>query len=74
MTLAEDAAAHVDFAGIHALSLRAAGYAVATKCLQVQAYAETRDPIFVFARRRQGARRRWSCASVTSAKSKSGRC
>src|SRR5690554_2915409 len=33
-----------DFAGIQALSSRGAGYAVAEKCLQVQADAEARDP------------------------------
>lgn len=35
---------HADFAGILALSSRSAGYAVAEKCLQVQADAEARDP------------------------------
>lgn len=35
---------HADFAGIQALSSRGAGYAVASKCLQVQAEAEARDP------------------------------
>lgn len=44
MTSSDDADAHVDFAGIHALSSRAAGYAVAQKCLEVQADAEARDP------------------------------
>lgn len=39
-----DAETHVDFAGIQALSSRGAGYAVAQKCLQVQADAEARDP------------------------------
>ncbi|MGN6760212.1 MAG: nuclease-related domain-containing protein [Leifsonia sp.] len=34
----------VDFAGINALSSRPAGYAVALKCLQVQADAEDADP------------------------------
>lgn len=34
----------VDFAGINALSSRPAGYAVALKCLQIQADAEDRDP------------------------------
>jgi hypothetical protein len=34
----------VDFAGIQALSSRAAGYSVAAKCLEVQAGAEARDP------------------------------
>jgi len=34
----------VDFAGIQALSSRSAGYAVAEKCLEVQAEAEKRDP------------------------------
>jgi len=33
-----------DFAGIQALGSRAAGYAVAQKCLEVQAAAEERDP------------------------------
>lgn len=40
----ETAPPHVDFAGINALSSRPAGYAVAWKCLQVQAEAERRDP------------------------------
>ncbi|MFF1635629.1 nuclease-related domain-containing protein [Leifsonia sp. NPDC058248] len=39
-----DAVARVDFAGISALSSRPAGYAVALKCLQVQADAEDLDP------------------------------
>jgi len=34
----------VDFAGINALSSRPAGYAVAQKCLEVQAEAEAADP------------------------------
>jgi hypothetical protein len=34
----------VDFAGIQALSSRGAGYAVAAKCLQVQAGAEAQNP------------------------------
>lgn len=38
------AADRVDFAGIKALSSRPAGYAVASKCLQVQAAAERADP------------------------------
>lgn len=37
-------AGRVDFAGINALSSRPAGYAVAAKCLQVQAEAERVDP------------------------------
>lgn len=37
-------AEHANFAGIHALSSRGAGYAVARKCLEVQAEAESRDP------------------------------
>jgi hypothetical protein len=37
-------AERTDFAGILALSSRAAGYAVAQKCLEVQAAAEARDP------------------------------
>ncbi|MGN7798162.1 nuclease-related domain-containing protein [Leifsonia sp. 22587] len=37
-------AERVDFAGINALSSRPAGYAVALKCLQVQAEEEERDP------------------------------
>lgn len=44
MTTADDGETHVDFAGIHALSSRSAGYAVAAKCLQVQADAEASDP------------------------------
>ena len=44
MTVADDGETHVDFAGIQALSSRAAGYAVAAKCLEVQAEAEARDP------------------------------
>jgi hypothetical protein len=39
-----DIADRVDFAGIIALSSRPAGYAVALKCLQVQADAEDADP------------------------------
>ncbi|WP_349897661.1 hypothetical protein [Parafrigoribacterium soli] len=42
--MADDVAARLDFAGIQALSSRAAGYAVAAKCLEVQAEAEARDP------------------------------
>ncbi|TDP99013.1 MULTISPECIES: nuclease-related domain-containing protein [unclassified Leifsonia] len=41
---APEAVSHVDFAGISALSSRPAGYAVALKCLQIQAEAEGRDP------------------------------
>ncbi|GAA4174748.1 nuclease-related domain-containing protein [Gryllotalpicola koreensis] len=37
-------AQRVDFAGINALSSRAAGYAVALKCLHVQSQAEAADP------------------------------
>jgi hypothetical protein len=44
MAFADDVDARVDFAGIQALSSRGAGYAVALKCLQVQAQAEARDP------------------------------
>jgi hypothetical protein len=44
MSSAENMGARVDFAGIQALSSRGAGYAVALKCLQVQADAEVRDP------------------------------
>ncbi len=44
MTSSDDGGTHVDFAGIQALSSRAAGYAVAAKCLEVQAEAEARDP------------------------------
>jgi Nuclease-related domain len=44
MTSTEDMAARTDFAGIQALSSRGPGYAVAAKCLQVQADAEARDP------------------------------
>jgi hypothetical protein len=42
--MAEDTVPRVDFAGIQALSSRAAGYSVASKCLEVQAEAESRDP------------------------------
>jgi hypothetical protein len=42
--MTEDTVARVDFAGIQALSSRAAGYSVASKCLEVQAAAEARDP------------------------------
>jgi hypothetical protein len=41
--MADDAATRTDFAGISALSSRPAGYAVASKCLQVQADAESAD-------------------------------
>jgi hypothetical protein len=44
MTSTDDIGARTDFGGIHALSSRDAGYAVAAKCLQVQADAEARDP------------------------------
>ncbi|MHC5796662.1 nuclease-related domain-containing protein [Lacisediminihabitans sp. FW035] len=44
MTSTEDTAQHTDFAGIQALSSRAAGYSVARKCLEVQSQAESRDP------------------------------
>ena len=43
--------ARVDFAGIQALSSRSAGYAVAEKCLQVQADAEALDPSLKTAKR-----------------------
>ncbi|MET4582502.1 hypothetical protein ABIE21_002012 [Conyzicola nivalis] len=39
-----DTGTRTDFAGIQALSSRAAGYSVAAKCLEVQAAAEARDP------------------------------
>lgn len=42
--LPEAEVGRVDFAGISALSSRPAGYAVAAKCLQVQAEAERTDP------------------------------
>lgn len=42
--LPEAEVVRVDFAGISALSSRPAGYAVAAKCLQVQAEAERSDP------------------------------
>jgi hypothetical protein len=51
MTSADDVEARVDFAGIQALSSREAGYAVALKCLQVQADAEARDPLLRTAQR-----------------------
>src|SRR6185312_4127603 len=44
MTAVDDGDAGVDFAGIQALFSRAAGYAVAAKCLELQAAAEARDP------------------------------
>src|SRR5450830_89539 len=44
MTSVDDENMHVDFAGIQALSSREAGYAVALKCIQVQAHAEDLDP------------------------------
>ncbi|QNE47763.1 NERD domain-containing protein [Glaciihabitans sp. INWT7] len=44
MSLSQEEGARTDFAGIQALSSRAAGYAVAEKCLQVQADAEALDP------------------------------
>jgi hypothetical protein len=40
----QSAPKRVDFAGINALSSRAPGYAVALKCLEVQAAAELHDP------------------------------
>ncbi|WP_345761697.1 nuclease-related domain-containing protein [Diaminobutyricibacter sp. McL0608] len=40
----QDSVGRVDFAGINALSSRPAGYAVALKCLQIQADAEDVDP------------------------------
>jgi hypothetical protein len=42
--MTDDTASRADFAGIHALSSRAAGYSVAAKCLEVQAEAERVDP------------------------------
>ena len=51
MMNSDDLVARVDFAGIHALSSRAAGYSVAAKCLQVQADAESRDPLLRLADR-----------------------
>jgi hypothetical protein len=42
--MTDDTVARVDFAGIQALSSRAAGYSVASKCLEVQAKAEASDP------------------------------
>jgi Nuclease-related domain len=44
MTSIDDVSARTDFAGIQALSSRSAGYAVAQKCLEVQAEAEAEDP------------------------------
>lgn len=44
MTSIDDTGHHTDFAGIQALSSRAAGYSVALKCLEVQSQAESRDP------------------------------
>jgi hypothetical protein len=44
MTSTDDIGTRTDFGGIQALSSRSAGYAVAAKCLQVQADAEARDP------------------------------
>jgi hypothetical protein len=43
MTTADDTGHRTDFAGIQALSSRAAGYSVALKCLEVQSQAEARD-------------------------------
>jgi hypothetical protein len=48
MTSTDEATANAGLAGIHALSSRGAGYAVALKCLQVQAHAEARDPSLHF--------------------------
>lgn len=44
MSSVNGAVERADFAGINALSSRAAGYAVAKKCLEVQHEAEQRDP------------------------------
>jgi Nuclease-related domain len=44
MTSLDDVSARTDWAGINALSSRSAGYAVARKCLEVQAEAEAVDP------------------------------
>src|ERR1700712_3858316 len=44
MTSVDDVSARTDFAGIQALLSRGAGYAVAQKCLEVQAEAEAKDP------------------------------
>lgn len=44
MTSTDDTGQRTDFAGIHALSSRAAGYSVALRCLEVQSQAEARDP------------------------------
>jgi len=44
MTSTHEGTAHAGSAGIHALSSRGAGYAVALKCLEVQSRAEARDP------------------------------
>ena len=44
MTSTDDTGHRTDFAGIQALSSRAAGYSVALKCLEVQSQAESRDP------------------------------
>jgi hypothetical protein len=44
MTSVDDVGGRTDFAGIQALSSRSAGYAVAQKCLEVQAEAEAKDP------------------------------
>lgn len=44
MAISNGGEPRADFAGIQALSSRGAGYAVAEKCLQVQADAEARDP------------------------------
>jgi len=43
MSSTDEVSTHADFAGVHALSSRAPGYAVALKCLEVQAQAESRD-------------------------------
>jgi hypothetical protein len=44
MTSTDEATAHAGTAGIHALLSRGAGYAVALKCIEVQARAEALDP------------------------------
>lgn len=44
MSTTDHTGEHTNFAGIQALTSRGAGYAVAQKCLEVQAAAEARDP------------------------------
>jgi hypothetical protein len=60
MTSLDDLRALTGFAGIHALSSRSAGYAVAQKCLEVQAEAEKRDHSLKSARGTQLAPDAWS--------------